>query len=234
MNKHILLGIDLNLSSRTQRALRLASGILARSSQDLSLVLLHVIPVLLDSTPTWGKTIGFYSSFTATLQERQQAERALQRARLALEECGIASQRIALLQRVGTPADEIVKVARELEVDCVMIGSHGNTFAQKLRRVVMGSTSRRVVRLAPCPIIVVAPPDNLIGWYREAVMRTLSLSARPLLIFTAGEVAELFAPPERTVGSQEVEAATHALEQLAAGGMLCGYEVGGEWRYVND
>ncbi len=234
MNKRILLGIDINLSPPTQHALRLASGILEHSSQDLSLVLLHVIPNCYDTTPTWGKTIGFYSSFTATLQERLQAELALQRARLVLEECGIASERIELLQREGIPADEIVKVARELQVDCVVMGSHGDSFAQKLRRVVMGSTSRRVVQFAPCPTIVVVPPDNLIDWYKESVMRSLSLSASPLLIFTAREVAELFAPPERTIESKEIEAAAHALEQLAAGGVLCGYEVKGEWRYVND
>ena len=65
-------------------------------------------------------------------------------------------------------------------------------------------------------------------------MRSLDEHPRSLLVFTACEVAQIFAPPQRTVGSREVEAAASALEQLASDGLLCCYKVKGELRYLND
>ena len=54
------------------------------------------------------------------------------------------------------------------------------------------------------------------------------------MVFTACDVAQLFAPPNRTVGSREVDAATRALEELARSGVLCCHKVRGEVRYSND
>jgi len=47
-------------------------------------------------------------------------------------------------------------------------------------------------------------------------------------------VAQKFAPPKRMVGCQEVDAAAHALEQLARNGLLCSHKIKGELRYLND
>src|SRR6266581_1493960 len=59
----------------------------------------------------------------------------LWRARTALQQRGIAPEQIVWLQRVGTPANEIVKAARELDVDRIVIGSRGNALALKIRRI---------------------------------------------------------------------------------------------------
>jgi len=239
MNKRILLGIDTALSPPTQSALRAACEFLAHSSPDLRLLLLHVIPIPADTQPVWGKAIAAPRPLPPTTEERLQAERALQRARTALQHWGIAPERIELLRCLGTPADELVRVARELQVDFIVLGSRGNSFAQRLRRVVAGSTSRRVLQLAPCPVMVaVAPrmpsPRRLVAWYKAAVTRSLSEHPGSLLVFTACETAQRFAPPGRAVGSREVEAAARALEQLAQSGVLCCHRVKGELRYLND
>jgi len=140
---------------------------------------------------------------------------------------------------VGTPADEIVRAARELQVDFIVIGSRGNSLRQRIRRVLIGSTSRRVLKLAPCPIMVAVPPRaprprNLGGWYKEAVTGSLSEHQGSLIAFTAFEVAQVFAPPGRTIGSKEVDAAARALEELARSGLLCCHRLKGEVRYLND
>jgi hypothetical protein len=137
------------------------------------------------------------------------------------------------------PADEIARAARELDVDFIVIGSHRNSLGQGLRRVMIGSTSRRVLRLAPCPVLLAitpgAPrPGNLVAWYKEAVTHALGEHPGALMVFTACDAAQLFAPPNRTVGSKEVDAATRALEALARGGVLCCHRVKGEVRYSND
>ncbi|HLW34996.1 MAG TPA: universal stress protein [Chthoniobacterales bacterium] len=54
--------------------------------------------------------------------------------------------------RTGHPYEEICKLAGELSSDLIVLGSRGNT---GLKRVVLGSTAERVVRFAPCPVLVV-------------------------------------------------------------------------------
>ena len=238
-NKRILVGIDANLSSPTQYALRAASEFFQQSTPDLRLVLLHVIPVPCDALPACGKSMRASRPWPPVVQQRLQAEHALGGARMALQQLGIAPERIELLQRVGTPADEIVRAARELGVSCIVIGSRGNALMQRVRRMVIGSTSRRVLRLASCPVTLVNPPHkphprNLEAWYKEAVTRSLHEHPGSLLVFTACDVAQKFAPPKRMVGCQEVDAAAHALEQLARNGLLCCHRVKGELRYLND
>ena len=202
-------------------------------------MLLHVIPIPYDTTPAWGKSLAAVRPFPPTTQERVQAEHVLQQARSVLQQRGIAPQRILPLQRVGVPADEIARAARELDVHFIVIGSHSNSLAQGMRRVMMGSTSRRVLWLAPCPVLLaIAPggarPGNLVAWYKEAVTHALNEHPGSLQVFTACEVTQLFAPPNRTIGSKEVDAATRALEALARGGVLCCHHVKGEVRYSND
>jgi nucleotide-binding universal stress UspA family protein len=52
----------------------------------------------------------------------------------------------------GDAAGEIAKLAADEGVDLIVIGTHGRT---GFRRLVLGSVAERVVRLAPCPVLVV-------------------------------------------------------------------------------
>jgi nucleotide-binding universal stress UspA family protein len=52
----------------------------------------------------------------------------------------------------GVPFDEIAKAATEWEADLIVIATHGYT---GLKHVLLGSTAERVVRHAPCPVLVV-------------------------------------------------------------------------------
>jgi nucleotide-binding universal stress UspA family protein len=57
----------------------------------------------------------------------------------------------------GEAASEIVRVAKERKVDLIVISSHGRT---GLGRILFGSTAEAVVRHAPCPVLVVKPPQE--------------------------------------------------------------------------
>jgi nucleotide-binding universal stress UspA family protein len=57
----------------------------------------------------------------------------------------------------GDAASEIVRVAGERHVDLIVISSHGRT---GLGRIFFGSTAESVVRHAPCPVLVVKPPQE--------------------------------------------------------------------------
>ena len=53
--------------------------------------------------------------------------------------------------QTGRPYEEICRMARELNIDLIVLASRGYT---GLKRIVLGSTAERVVRFSPCPVLV--------------------------------------------------------------------------------
>ena len=53
---------------------------------------------------------------------------------------------------VGSPTETIVRIASELEVDLIVMGTHGRT---GLQHALLGSVAEKVVRLAPCAVLTV-------------------------------------------------------------------------------
>ena len=58
---------------------------------------------------------------------------------------------------VGPPHEEIVRLAKEKDIDLIVMGTHGHT---GLARVLLGSVAEKVVRLAPCPVLTVRHPEH--------------------------------------------------------------------------
>ena len=56
------------------------------------------------------------------------------------------------LVRYGEAPQAVAEVARERQVNLIIMGSHGRT---GLRRLLMGSVTEKVISLAPCPVLVV-------------------------------------------------------------------------------
>jgi nucleotide-binding universal stress UspA family protein len=54
--------------------------------------------------------------------------------------------------RFGHPADEILSAARDQEVDMIIVGACGRTRASRFR---LGGVAQKVVRYAPCSVLVV-------------------------------------------------------------------------------
>ena len=61
------------------------------------------------------------------------------------------------LVREGQGYAQIVEVARTEKIDLIVISTHGYT---GLKHVLMGSTAERVVRHAPCPVLVVRAKEH--------------------------------------------------------------------------
>ena len=57
-----------------------------------------------------------------------------------------------LIVRVGSPAEEILDVAQEENVDAIVIATHGRT---GLAKIVFGSVAQRVVRRSTCPVMTI-------------------------------------------------------------------------------
>lgn len=121
-----------------------------------AIICVHVIePVV----PTVG-----YSGVTEPLpmadiseQLEESAERELPKIAQHEECTGLAVEEVIVH---GDAASEIVRVARERQVDLIVISSHGRT---GLGRILFGSTAEQVVRHAPCPVLVVKPPQEESG-----------------------------------------------------------------------
>lgn len=91
-----------------------------------------------------------------TLEESKQQARAFlerQVEQIAAEGATVANSHL----RLGRPADEIVELSEELNVDLIVMGSKG---LGGVRRALMGSVSDSVARYARCPVMVVRDPTH--------------------------------------------------------------------------
>lgn len=61
----------------------------------------------------------------------------------------------AVLQ--GRAFMEIIRYARESDIDLIVLGTHGRT---ALRQALMGSVADKVVRKSACPVLTVRHPDH--------------------------------------------------------------------------
>ncbi len=71
--------------------------------------------------------------------------------------CGDILERTTLHVATGVPFVEIVRTARETGADLIVMGSHGRT---GLEHLLIGSVAERVVRKAPCSVLVVRSSDR--------------------------------------------------------------------------
>jgi universal stress protein A len=65
---------------------------------------------------------------------------------------------VKAVTRAGTAAhQEIIEAAQESNSDLIVIGNHGRT---GLKRLMMGGTTEKVVRHAPCPVLVIREREH--------------------------------------------------------------------------
>ena len=57
----------------------------------------------------------------------------------------------------GRPGKVIVEAATDRGADLIVMGTHGRS---GFERLIIGSVAERVVRSAPCPVVVVRHPDD--------------------------------------------------------------------------
>ncbi|MBW1751386.1 MAG: universal stress protein [Deltaproteobacteria bacterium] len=55
---------------------------------------------------------------------------------------------------VGDAADEIISYAKLERADMIIIGTHG---VKGIEKILIGSTADRVIKKAPCPVLVFNP-----------------------------------------------------------------------------
>jgi nucleotide-binding universal stress UspA family protein len=140
MDKRIMVAVD--GSAPSTRAVKLGAEIAKRYGAKLAL--LYVVEPMIvppESDPGLLQRISD--------DHRAWAEKTLAEIGAGLEKEGLTVERHVLY---GAPADEIAAVSETDDVLMVVIGSRGRSAA---KRVILGSTSDRLVHHAKKPVLVV-------------------------------------------------------------------------------
>lgn len=123
---------------------------LARRYEVPRVVLLHVAEVIERLADPGTPDVAWMLEWNR--YEEVEAVKVRKAAEAATAEHGIE---VVADFRSGRPWREIVNGARELRADLLVLGSHGRG---ALERVLMGSVTEKVIRHAPCTVVVVRAP----------------------------------------------------------------------------
>ncbi len=121
-----------------------------------SLKVLHVVSVPGIPYPALGANVAKDLAMTVELAMKEEGERALDQAvsLLPLHPGSVSKQ-----LEMGSPAESILKVAQEENVDLVVMGARG---LGRIREQIFGSVSHRVMTHAPCSTLLVKQPIRTI------------------------------------------------------------------------
>jgi nucleotide-binding universal stress UspA family protein len=147
--QHILVPMD--FSAYAEQALDYAIGLADKLQARLTL--LHVVHIMPLGVAGGEATLPY--SYIVDLEEEVQEE--MEQYRQRVQDAGLAVD-LAIVH--GIPFQHIIEVAQDKDVNLIVIGTHGRT---GLQHMLLGSVAEKVVRLAPCPVLVARKTANAAG-----------------------------------------------------------------------
>jgi nucleotide-binding universal stress UspA family protein len=144
--RKILVPTDFSPASRKSLsyALRFAEGL------NSEITLLHILEPEIPLT-----LAGRLAATAFSEEELADAEEGLRGLVDSAKSAGGSGTRSIL--RTGVATHEIVEAAKELDVDLIVIATHGFT---GWKHFAIGSTAERIARAAPCPVLVVREKEH--------------------------------------------------------------------------
>jgi universal stress protein A len=113
------------------------------------MIFLHILPV--------HYAIGREAEFAGTLIEGDLKNELETRLTMLVQETIPSEIPVEIEVRHGAPSIEIVNAAKEMDVDLIVMSTHGHTGRV---HALIGSVAGDVVRLAPCPVFVVREHEH--------------------------------------------------------------------------
>ncbi len=123
--------------------------------------------------------------FQATLvlihvgERKQELEDRMDRL---IERSGIEREACRIVWREGKPAETILEVCEEEEVDLLLLGALRK---EKLYAYYLGSVARRIARSAPCSVLLLVEPSEQGQYYGKLVVNGLDHPKTPWTMRTA-------------------------------------------------
>jgi len=114
---------------------------------------LHLLHVVQDPYKQAWAAEGFAAPVTDMISQWEGQARTRLEETAAL--CAPLSTTIAT--RVGSPFYDIALYASEMNVDLIVIGTHGRG---PIGHMLLGSVAERIVRRSPCPVLTVHHPQH--------------------------------------------------------------------------
>jgi nucleotide-binding universal stress UspA family protein len=152
--KKILVPIDFSDYSRS--ALKYAVNFCKNCNAEM--ILIYVVePVIYPPDFSMGQIA--IPSVNSEWDERARQELD----KLAKEEIPSTVQ-VKTVIKTGKPFVEIVETASELDVDLIIIATHGRSGVE---HILFGSTAEKVVRKAPCPVLTLREPIKGFNYKEE-------------------------------------------------------------------
>ena len=181
--RRILCPVDFSEFSR--HALDCAVGIARWYSAEITA--LHVVPPIAAPVPPTGE--GLYPAMVFSPEDLKQFRDELAVFARVSDVPALDTQVVQ-----GNVTGEIVRCARELPADLVVMGTHGRS---GFERLILGSVTEKVLRKSPCPVLTVpvrAPEVALVNGLFNHVLCPVdfspaSLRALALAQSIAGEAA---------------------------------------------
>ena len=87
--------------------------------------------------------------------------------------------------KAGIPSTEILRLARDIDADCIIMGAHArqdDTAAERFRGIV-GTTMQKVAQRAKCPVLIISRPCETCFWYFNQIIFGTDFSKASLAAF---------------------------------------------------
>ena len=147
MYKRILVSLDGSATSNKALAAALELG--SSSAGSLAIRLIHVLDEMAYFTgldPYAGQT------YSAVHVMRQAGEKILAEGLVICKSAGVQADTV-LVDRLGARlAETVAETARKWPASLVVVGTHGR---KGVGRMLMGSGAEQIIRMAPCPVLVI-------------------------------------------------------------------------------
>ena len=113
---------------------------------EAEVVALHVLEDPILYAPTTDQS--YRDAFERTIQGKMED---------LLNRHGMEGVQVRTVMRQGAPFMEIIDCAREEQCDVIVMGTLG---LGPIKHMLLGSVAEKVVRKAPCPVLVVRPEEH--------------------------------------------------------------------------
>ena len=140
--------VPTDFSDHAEQAIRHAAAIARWSGAEL--IVLHVVEKFMDYSLLYSDIFPFQTPTQDAYRVIE--DRIKVRISTALEEFAAEGLRSRALVTTGSPHVEIIRISEREAVDLVVIATHGRS---GLTHAILGSTAEKVVRRAPCPVLVI-------------------------------------------------------------------------------